>query len=62
MNMTLQEFRAMAIALLDDEDGINETAFRLLDLQLGLYSQDISNAVTSTDGRFYLPEDHGLVA
>jgi hypothetical protein len=61
MNKT--SFRELAIALLDDENGINTNAYVLLenyakdnDFQM----KDIFEAVNAQDGRFFLPEEHGI--
>ena len=51
--------RNLAIALLDDDNGISESAWNLLAVLLkkeGAHNEDILNMVEATDGRFYLPE------
>ena len=49
--------RKLAIALLDDDDGINSDAWDILRLILiGEGHDDIIDAVKAQDGRFYLPE------
>ena len=58
-----KNLRQFAIAVLDDPDGINEEAYEKL---AGLLldndgNEDILNMVLSTEGRFYLPEEHGLI-
>jgi hypothetical protein len=53
--------RELAIALLDDENGISEKAFNLLQECSGCTCGDIFHATNAADGRFFLPEDHGLV-
>jgi hypothetical protein len=61
--MNKLELRQLAIDLLDDAQGINEAAW--IDLRNSLIAAgctDISNAVSSAEGRFFLPEDHGIVA
>lgn len=51
--------RQLAIALLDDEYGINAEAWRMLSAALEDEggNDDILCAVRSADGRFYLPDD-----
>jgi DNA polymerase III delta prime subunit len=56
------KFKKLAVLLLDDEDGITEEAYTaLLDVMpeesLALA---LNREVKAQDGRFYLPEDHGL--
>ena len=56
----------MAINLLDDEDGITEAGYCSMqtvaaDLQAGC-CDDIWAATDSSEGKYYLPEDHGLTA
>lgn len=56
------KFKHLAVCLLDDEDGITEDAYAaLLDVMpeesLALA---LNKEVEATDGRFYLPEGHGL--
>lgn len=61
MNNT--QLRKFAIRLLDDENGINEAAWiDLRDRLIERSFEDITNAVEAADGRYFLPEDHGLVA
>jgi len=62
--MTNPELRKLAILLLDDENGINEEAYNELSAHLSkeAVNEDITNAVVSQDSRFFLNEDHGLVA
>lgn len=62
MNNT--QLRKTLIALLDDEDGINEVGYTELEslaISLDEGTADIFSAVESAEGRYYLPEDHGLV-
>ena len=58
--------RDFVITALDDQDGINEAAYvKLQALEAAIDNGscgDIFNLVQATDGRYYLPEDHGLVA
>lgn len=59
--MNRKELRALAIALLDDGDGINERAYDLLRASLlDNQSRDIVTLVESGMGRYYLPEEHSL--
>jgi hypothetical protein len=68
-NLTTQ-LRQTLISLLDDEDGINEAGYRELqslaivtqEMAVGVGTGDIFNAVKSAAGRYYLPENHGLIA
>lgn len=47
--------RQLAIALLDDDQGINEKAYKILTgLLLDSSNTDILRAVDCTDSRFYL--------
>ena len=51
------DVRDLALALLDDENGINEQAFVILSNILSdTGNRDIVNLVKATEGRFYLPE------
>ena len=52
MNPMLK-IRQLAIALLDDEEGISEQAYELL---YDFLDDDMKRQVDATDGRFYLPE------
>ena len=64
--MDKTQFRKFLITLLDDENGINKDAYFELEGLLADSAEhgcdDIMNMVQSADGRFYLPEDHGLAA
>jgi hypothetical protein len=52
------ELRIVVINLLDDENGVNETAYRGLEILCDEHGWiDIIEAVESADGRFYLGED-----
>jgi len=55
--MDNQKIRKLAIALLDDNEGINERAWNILQelLEESNQNQDLIGAVKSTDGRFYIP-------
>jgi len=62
--MTKDLARKLAIAVLDDEHGISEAAFYLLQeacecgpLEHESYCGDIFRAVSAQDGRFFLNED-----
>lgn len=62
MNDT-QKIRELAIRLLDDENGINQSAFEYLNqCLLNVGAIDITQAIEASCGRYFLPEDHGLVA
>ena len=57
MSTPIREF---AIALLDDEQGINENSWYMLEEILRndpCANDDIIDFVKATEGRFYLPED-----
>ncbi len=61
-----KQFRKALIALLDDENGISSNGYEELrefamDFDPGA-NNDIFDMVDSSEGRFYLPEDHGLTA
>lgn len=64
--MDKTKLRKFLITLLDDENGINKDAYFSMEQLLAAYAEhgceDIMNMVESADGRFYLPEDHGLIA
>lgn len=62
--MNKKQLRALAIALLDDGDGINAKAYGLLCEALRYEGgcQDIISCVESQTNRSFLPEDHELVA
>ena len=50
--------RELAIALLNDEHGINNTAWKIIsDFLYELGSHDILDAVKCTEERYYLPEN-----
>lgn len=56
MNMALRNF---ALALLDDEHGINKEAFDCLsDMLYDDEQEDVIDAVDATEGRFYLTEEN----
>ena len=53
--------REFTIRLLDDDEGINEQAWELLQQILHENGEDdIVDWVDSADGRFYLKHDHDL--
>lgn len=57
------ELRKLALALLDDPMGIDSDAWDILSDMLQADSQvDIVLSVRATEGRWYLKEDHNLVA
>ena len=66
MNELTKQLRATLIALLDNEDGICSKGYEELQVLANQVSEgstaDIFDMVESTDGHYYLPEDHGLVA
>lgn len=59
--MPASDIRCLAIAVLDDPQGINEDAWNILREMLGKENNDIIQAVNSCENRFFLPEDHGLI-
>ena len=62
----MNKLRKLLIALLDDEHGISSQAYE--ELQSHAIEQqteetgDIFAAVSSCEGRYFLPKDHGIVA
>jgi hypothetical protein len=55
------EFRKLIITLLDDAQGVTETASKQLMNACSKYqSFDIMAKVKVDKGRIFLPEDHGL--
>ena len=60
------QLRKTLITLLDDENGINHVAYdnlKTMSMSIGKeFTANIFNAVDSSEGRYYLPEDHGLTA
>ena len=55
--MTNETLRKLAVQLLDDDDGINESAWDTLSEALEENGElDILQAVDAADERFYLPE------
>jgi hypothetical protein len=60
------QLRKTLIALLDDEDGISSEGYNeLYALAMSIApgeNTDIFIATEGCDGRFFLPEDHGLTA
>jgi len=55
-NMEKSEIEGLAIALLSDDQGINEKAYDLLSGLLVAAGSNITQFVKATEGRFYLPE------
>ncbi len=50
--------RDLALALLDDDDGISEEAYTILQEMLAETGNgDIMDAVESTEGRFFISEE-----
>jgi hypothetical protein len=66
MNTNTIQLRRTLIALLDDENGINSEGYEhLQSLAISIgegNTGDIFNAVESSENRYYLPEDHGILA
>ena len=61
--MNTTNLRLFVIAALDDQHGINTDAMdKLNDLNVNGVITDVISRVHCTEGRYYLPEDHGLVA
>ena len=60
--MDKKQLRSLAISLLDDAHGISTEAYDHLQDALGENNEDIFNAVTACEGRYFLPEDHGITA
>ena len=59
MNKT--QLRELAIRLLDDENGINASAYEYLSgLLTESDNKDILSLVDGCNDRFFLPEEHGL--
>ncbi len=62
----ITQLRAMAIALLDDPNGISEAAYTNLQALEATIANgscnDIFLQVEAAEGRFFLSEDHDLVA
>ena len=59
--MNREELRKLAIALLDDPDGINHQAWCILsDILANNSCVDIIKEVTSARTRYYLNEDHSF--
>ncbi len=55
------KLKNLAVRLLDDEDGITEEAYvALLDVLPQDLALELNRETKATDGRFYLPEGHGL--
>ena len=56
-----EKLKNLAVRLLDDENGIHEEAYvALLDVLPEDVALELNRLTKCTDGRFYLPEDHGL--
>ncbi len=55
------KLKNLAVALLDDDGGISEDAYAaLLDCLPEDAALELNKEVDANDGRFYLPESHGL--
>ena len=48
------KFRSIALALLNDDEGICQAGY---DAMYGLLDQDIRDMVDATDGRFYISQE-----
>ena len=60
--ITKQEFRQLLISLLDDEDGINQDAYKqLADYASEYGAMDIIGQVQMQNGRAFLFENHGII-
>lgn len=61
-----RNLRNMAIQLLDDENGISDAGYHALQSFVADTApgscDDIFSAVGAAQGRYYLNEDHGIVA
>ena len=55
--MTKDLARKLAITILDDEHGISEAAFNLLQEACECHCSDIFKVVSSQDDRYFLNED-----
>ena len=57
----LAAIKNLAVRLLDDEDGIHEYAYvALLEVLPEQEALELNKRTKCQDGRFYLPEGHGL--
>jgi phytoene/squalene synthetase len=61
----MNNFKTLAIKLLDDDEGITDDAFQALrdlgkELQLKNWLVQLGEQVKATNGRFYLPEGHTM--
>ena len=55
------KLKNLAVCLLDDDEGITGDAYKaLLDVLPEPLALALNKEVDATDGRFYLPEEHGL--
>ena len=61
----MKSLRKFLIALLDDPDGINQEAYLELEAMLADTAnhecEDIMDMVQGCEGRYYLPDVHGLI-
>lgn len=70
MKAKIQQLRETLISILDDENGVSENTYQNLQAIAAIIeseqknnlgaTKDIFLAVDSADGRFFLPENHGL--
>ena len=59
MSMDNERFRKLLIRALDDNKGVNESAYALLyEMACERDYGNVLKYVDATDGRFYLPENH----
>lgn len=66
MNDIKTQFRQLAINILDDENGISDEAYQSLQTLEATVANgscdDIFANVQACEGRYFLPEEHGLMA
>ena len=60
--MNITQLRQLAINLLDDEHGISEDAYDGLLQLIPTGAEEIFAVVEACEGRYFLPEDHGILA
>lgn len=69
MNAKIQQLRETLISILDDENGVSENTYQNLQAIAAIIeseqnnlgaTKDIFLVVKSAEGRFFLPENHGL--
>lgn len=66
METMLKQIRITFITLLDDENGVNDIGYDEMRTLAEYFDEnccaDIFAAAEVTDGRYYLPENHGIKA